>query len=262
MPAGPRCARQGLVARGRASLRAAGPAVTVVHGLAFLRGGMTAAAPRSAAPRSAAPRSAMASWHLRVSQAPSAVTLAISWSGAIWSIWSSSSGSSGSLGSSGSSGSSGSMGASPTSLRVISTARTASVSASIPRGILRQTRRLGPPCLRAFHAPSTLIPPRRFARTGGACRRAVDQPVQRALRTAKGYVDLQGLLATAAGADVRHRPVRVDQPQQALDKPASPWSLGPVAFSWLDLSERHAEQHLHRQAGLDGVRRENHSQVI
>jgi hypothetical protein len=49
-------------------LRAIAPAVSGFHGLAFLRGGMIAAAPRAA----------MASWHLRVSKAPSAVTLAIS----------------------------------------------------------------------------------------------------------------------------------------------------------------------------------------
>lgn len=57
----------------RVSLRAIAPGVsgfswTGFHGRAFLRGGMTAAAPRAA----------MASWHLRVSKAPSAVTLAIS----------------------------------------------------------------------------------------------------------------------------------------------------------------------------------------
>lgn len=50
-----------------ASSRARAPAATVFHGLAFWRGGMTARALRSA----------MASWHLRVSQAPSAVTLPI-----------------------------------------------------------------------------------------------------------------------------------------------------------------------------------------
>jgi hypothetical protein len=49
-------------------LRATAPAVSGFQGLAFLRGGMIAAAPRAA----------MASWHLRVSKAPSAVTLAIS----------------------------------------------------------------------------------------------------------------------------------------------------------------------------------------
>jgi hypothetical protein len=52
----------------RISLRAIAPAVSGFQGLAFLRGGMIAAAPRAA----------MASWHLRVSNAPSAVTLAIS----------------------------------------------------------------------------------------------------------------------------------------------------------------------------------------
>ena len=51
------------------------PAVSGFHGLAFFRGGMIAAAPRAA----------MASWHLRVSKAPSAVTLAICCSGGIWS---------------------------------------------------------------------------------------------------------------------------------------------------------------------------------
>lgn len=46
------------------------------------------------------------------------------------------------------------MDASPTLLVATSTARTSSVSSSIPICILRQTRRLGPPCLRAYHSPS------------------------------------------------------------------------------------------------------------
>ncbi len=46
------------------------------------------------------------------------------------------------------------MGASPMLLLVTATARTSSVSSSIPMWILRQRRRLGPPCLRAFHSPS------------------------------------------------------------------------------------------------------------
>ncbi len=49
------------------------PAVPGFQGLAFLRGGMIAAAPRAA----------MASWHLRVSNAPSAVTLAVSRAGGL-----------------------------------------------------------------------------------------------------------------------------------------------------------------------------------
>ncbi len=52
------------------------------------------------------------------------------------------------------------------------------------------------------------------------------------------YVDLQALLAAAEGAKVRHRPIQVDQPQQALDEPGR-------------LPECHADQHLRRQAGLD-----------
>ena len=67
---------------------------------------------------------------------------------------------------------------------------------------------------------------------------AVDQQVQRALRTAIGNVDLQALLTAAEGAEVRHRPVQVDQVQQALNEPGR-------------LAKRHAEQHLHGQAGLD-----------
>ncbi|BAQ70292.1 hypothetical protein NHU_03149 [Rhodovulum sulfidophilum] len=36
-------------------------------------------------------------------------------------------------------------------------------------------------------------------------------------------------------------PVETDQAQQALHDPVSPWSLGPVAFPWLDLKECHAD---------------------
>ncbi len=67
---------------------------------------------------------------------------------------------------------------------------------------------------------------------------AVDQQVQRPLRATVWNVDLQGLLATAEGAEVGHCPVQTDQPQQALDKAGR-------------LAKRHAEQHLHRQAGVD-----------
>ena len=67
---------------------------------------------------------------------------------------------------------------------------------------------------------------------------AVDQEVQRALRGAVGDVNLQALLAAAEGAEVRHSPVQVDQPQQALDEPSR-------------LAERHAEKNFHRQTCLD-----------
>jgi hypothetical protein len=62
----------------------------------------------------------------------------------------------------------------------------------------------------------------------------------------------QRFLATAERAEVGHFPAQADQPQQALDAAASPWSLGPVAFPWLDLPQRHAERGFHRLAGLDG----------
>ena len=48
----------------------------------------------------------------------------------------------------------------------------------------------------------------------------------------------QRFLAEAQRAEVGHRPVEADQLQQAFDEPGR-------------LPERHAEQHLHRKAGLD-----------
>jgi hypothetical protein len=93
---------------------------------------------------------------------------------------------------------SGNIGASPTSLRVISTALISSVFSSIPRWILRHTRRLAPPCLRAFHSPSpsTLIPVLSAARQGIAqqCPRG-DQQVQRTLGPPMRDVHRKGLLA-------------------------------------------------------------------
>jgi hypothetical protein len=68
---------------------------------------------------------------------------------------------------------------------------------------------------------------------------AVDQEMQRTLRRPMRNVDGKGLLATAQGAEVGHIPVQADQPLQALDEPGR-------------LSQRHAKQDLHRQAGLDG----------
>ena len=76
-----------------------------------------------------------------------------------------------------------------------------------PRCTLRQTRRLGPPCLRAFHAPSpsTLIPVLSIKRCSGPCDPRRD-------------VHGKGLLATAQRAEVRHLPVQSDQAKQALDE--------------------------------------------
>ena len=68
--------------------------------------------------------------------------------------------------------------------------------------------------------------------------RAVDEQVQRALRTTVGDVDGQGLLTAGQRAEVGHRPVEADQPQQAFDKAGR-------------LPQGHAEKHLHRQACLD-----------
>lgn len=68
---------------------------------------------------------------------------------------------------------------------------------------------------------------------------AVDQQVQGAVRAAVGDVHLQGLLAPRQGAEVGHCPVQAYQPQQALDEPGR-------------LPERHAEEDLYGQTGLDG----------
>ena len=63
--------------------------------------------------------------------------------------------------------------------------------------------------------------------------------MERALRPTVGDVDGQGLLTAGQRAEVRHRPVEANQPQQALDKTGR-------------LPGRHAEQNLCRQARLDG----------
>jgi hypothetical protein len=68
---------------------------------------------------------------------------------------------------------------------------------------------------------------------------AVDQQVQRALRPPIRDVDGQGLLPATECAEVGHAPVQTDQPKQALHEPRG-------------LPQRHAEQHFHRQAALDG----------
>ena len=59
----------------------------------------------------------------------------------------------------------------------------------------------------------------------------VDEQAQRAGAATKGQVHVQCLLTAAQGAEIRHRPVQPDQPQQALDKTRG-------------LPERHAEKHL------------------
>ncbi len=79
-------ARPGSFDARRAAFRAMAPAVDGFHVLAFLCGGsegMNATGPREC-PNAWAPRCATASWHWRVSQAPSAVTVPISTSAGIW----------------------------------------------------------------------------------------------------------------------------------------------------------------------------------
>ena len=80
---------------------------------------------------------------------------------------------------------------------------------------------------------------------------AVHEQVERAIGTAIRDMDGECLLPSAQGRIIRHGPVQVRHLQQAGHHPASPWSLGPVAFSWLDLPQRQHEQDLDRQAELD-----------
>ena len=93
-----------------------------------------------------------ASWHLRLSEAPSGVRLAISWPGGIWLS------------------NSGDMGASPMSLLVASAARTSSVSSSVPQpspaGHPRAAEHLARPHLPG-HAPAQN---EHDAATGGPAR--------------------------------------------------------------------------------------------
>ena len=63
---------------------------------------------------------------------------------------------------------------------------------------------------------------------------AVGQPP----RAQIGDSHSQGFLAPAKRAEIRHRPIETNQPQKALHNRGR-------------LTERHAEEHLHRQARLD-----------
>ena len=66
---------------------------------------------------------------------------------------------------------------------------------------------------------------------------AIDEQVNRPLGAAIWDGHVLGLLPPGQGAEVEHRPVETDQPQQALDEPGR-------------LSQGHAEQDLHRKTGL------------
>lgn len=67
---------------------------------------------------------------------------------------------------------------------------------------------------------------------------AVDQQVQMDVRPAVGDAHRQRLLSATKCAEVRHRPISTDQPQQALDEPCC-------------LPERDHEKNFHCQPGLD-----------
>ena len=66
----------------------------------------------------------------------------------------------------------------------------------------------------------------------------VDQQAQRAARAAVGQLHSQRLLPPAERREVRHRPIKTCQLHQARHEARR-------------LTERQAEEHLHRQAGLD-----------
>ncbi len=114
--------------------------------------------------------------------------------------------------------------------------------------ILRQRRRLGPPCLRVQRENSPpdccliRLTPLTFALRFDAG--AVYQEIERASATLIGQAHVQRLLAAAQGAIVGHCPVQSNQPQKALHEPGR-------------LPKRHPEQHFQRQASLDRIRRGN-----
>ena len=96
-------------------------------------------------------------------------------------------------------------------------------------------------CLRTCHSPfpSTLMPVLSTARQDIAEQwPRGDQQVQRPLGTAIRDVHGKRFLAAGQRAEVGQRPAKADQAQQAFDDPGR-------------LPQRHAEQHLHRQIGLD-----------
>jgi hypothetical protein len=115
-------------------------------------------------------------------------------------------------------------------LPVTSTARTSSVSSSIPICILCQTRRLEPPCLRAFHAPSpsALMPVLSISRLSG--------PVE----------PRYGRLTF----NVFWRRHKVLKSGVAWSSPIRPTAAGSGRTSCL--AKRHAKQDFQRQAGLNG----------
>ena len=90
-----------------------------------------------------------------------------------------------------------------------------------------------------FGATVLAYMPLAFAFTLALDARAVDRKVQRALGASIRDVHGQRLLAARQRAEVGHDPVETDRPQQAFDEPGR-------------LPERHAERHLHRQAGPNG----------
>lgn len=195
----------------RASLRTAAPAVSGFHGVAFLRGGMTAWRAR-----------AVASWHLRVPRAPSAVsalTLPISrWNGIRLSR-------------------SGSMGPSPTSPPGNSAARISRVLLSVPSWTRRHTRHFGAPVLArsaGHRSPLQSEPDDATARTRR--RSSPRSPVGAGLfkgrpRRARAQVSF---LATDAPA---RRPARRDAATgcggEVLSGRLDKWSFRPAAERYL-----------------------------
>ncbi len=110
----------------------------------------------------------------------------------------------------------------------------------MPIWILRRTRCLGPPCLRAFHSPSpsTLMPVLSTARQSLLVATRGDKQVQRPLRAVIRNIDCKYPLTTADGAEVRHGPSETRQPEEAFHKASR-------------LPKCHPEQHFHGQASLD-----------
>lgn len=114
-------------------------------------------------------------------------------------------------------------------------------------------------CRRAILFPGPPVLADRNDRRGPAVddAHAVNQQVQGAVGAPIRDLDGACLLPPTQGRIIRHGPVQIRQRRQNGHHPASPWSLGPVAFPWFDLPQGQLEQQLDGQAKPDRRVREH-----
>lgn len=119
---------------------------------------------------------------------------------------------------------------------MISTAKTFNICSSIARWILRQTRHLAMPCLRACRSPSTSVTGLSISSATALWSRDTGWSPQ----ASSGDVRVlnrggQASLSVEGSPDEGHLPVQADQTQESFLKAGR-------------FPQGHAKQHLHRQA--------------